>query len=95
MLERLRGGDELAVGVLAAPFDLSPPAISKHLRVLEGAGLLVQEKEGRYRRCRFRPDGLAPARAWIETQRALWEGRLDDLAAYLEKGGGNDREGGA
>ena len=83
ILERLTGED-LPVTVLAAPFNVSLPAISKQLRVLERAGLLTQEKDGRVRRCRLQAGPLKPAIAWIEGYRRFWDQQLDSLASYLE-----------
>ncbi len=83
ILSRLAKGDA-SVGKLAEPFDMSLPAISKHLRVLERAGLLVQNREGRVRRCRLRPAPLGAAATWIERNQKYWTRQLDALAAYLE-----------
>jgi len=83
ILARLARG-ETTVGELAAPFDMSLPAISKHLGVLQSAGLIEREKQGRLRRCRATADGMKGAEAWIARYRAFWEGRFDALAAYLE-----------
>jgi DNA-binding transcriptional ArsR family regulator len=75
---------EATVGELAAPFDVSLPAVSKHLRVLEAAGLLRREIDGRIHRCRLAPGPMKDAAAWIETYRAFWETQLDALANYLQ-----------
>ncbi|CAE7223664.1 bioF [Symbiodinium necroappetens] len=83
MLERLAVENDLPVGELARPFDMTPPAISKHLRVLERAGLIVQHKEGRVRRCHLNPEALKAADQWIETYRAFWTRQLDALDAYI------------
>jgi len=72
------------VGELAAPYSISAPAISRHLRVLERAGLLERTRDGRVHRCSLAPDGLTEARRFIEDSRALWEGNLDALAQFLE-----------
>lgn len=80
------------VGELAAPFDISLPAVSRHLKVLEGAGLIVREKDAQWRRCRLRPQGLAGAADWIERTRRFWEGGLDSLAQYLQRQDGNGKE---
>ncbi len=69
---------------LAAPFDISPPAISKHLRVLERAGLLERRIEGRVHRCRLQPRPLKDAVDWLAEYRRFWERQLDALEAYLE-----------
>lgn len=84
IVARLARG-ETSVGQLARPFDMSAPAISKHLRVLERAGLLRQRREGRLRRCRLCPAPLQAAASWIEQYRDYWSRRLDSLAAFLEQ----------
>jgi DNA-binding transcriptional ArsR family regulator len=83
ILERLAEGDA-SVSELATPFAISLPAVSKHLRVLERAGLLVQTKEGRVRRCHLVAEPMRDAREWIDQYREFWEGRFDALARYLE-----------
>ena len=85
ILTRLARQGEATVGDLAEPFDVSLMAVSKHLKVMAEAGLIRREKDGRVRRCTFEPDGLRPARDWIETHRRFWEEGLDALAAYLER----------
>jgi DNA-binding transcriptional ArsR family regulator len=82
ILARLRDG-EASVTELAAPFAMSVPAISKHLKVLERAGLLTRSRDAQFRPCRLRPEGLRPAADWLEAYRELWEQRLDRMAAYL------------
>lgn len=84
ILARLARGDT-PVTELARPFDISLPAISKHLRVLEKAGLLTQEKEGRVRRCRLVAEPLRDAAEWIVRYRQFWEGQFDALAEYLNE----------
>ena len=69
---------------LAKPHAISLPAISKHLRVLEQAGLITRRVEGRQHFLRVNPDPLQQARQWIERQRVFWEGSLDRLAEHLE-----------
>lgn len=86
ILARLASG-EASVKELAAPFHVSLPAISKHLRVLERAGLLRQEKDGRVRRCRLAAEPLRQAAGWIDRYKSFWEGRFDALADYLEESG--------
>ena len=63
---------------------LSGPAITKHLNVLERAGLISRSREGHMRPCRLEPQALAPAADWIDQYRALWDERLDRLDAYLK-----------
>jgi DNA-binding transcriptional ArsR family regulator len=75
-----------SVGELARPFAVSKPAISKHLRVLERAGLLAREKDGRTHRCRLVPAPMETAAEWIERHRKFWEGRLDALQRFLDSG---------
>src|ERR1700730_5017966 len=86
ILARLTHG-EATVSELAAPFDVSLPAVSKHLRVLESAGLLRREIDGRIHRCRLAAQPMREAATWIETYRAFWETQLDALANYLESTG--------
>jgi DNA-binding transcriptional ArsR family regulator len=85
ILERLRQG-EASVSELARPFDVSLPAVAKHVRVLERAGLLTHRKTGRVRRCRIRADRLKLASAWLDSYRDFWSARLDALADHLESG---------
>lgn len=82
ILERLSDG-EATVGELAEPFNISPPAISKHLRVLESAGLLTQERDGRVRHCRLVAEPMQDAIEWIARYGQFWEGRFDALDRYL------------
>ena len=83
ILERLSFGDS-SVTELAAPFDVSLPAISKQLRVLERAGLLTQEKDGRVRRCRLEAQPMKEAVEWIAQYQKFWEDKLESLANFLE-----------
>ena len=82
IVERLAGG-EASVSDLAAPFDMSLVAVSKHLRVLERAGLLDHRKRGRVRYCRLSPAPLRSADDWLSRYRVFWHTRLDALAAHL------------
>ena len=75
---------DATVGELAEPFSLSRPAISKHLRVLERAGLVLTTREGRISRCRLEAGPMEEASAWVERYKQFWEGRLDSLADYVE-----------
>ena len=72
---------------LAEPFDMSLPAVSKHLRVLERAGLLVRAVDGRVHRCSLDAEPLRDVETWLAHQRAFWEDALGSLAAYVEGGG--------
>lgn len=82
MLARLATHD-MSVGELAKPFDISLPAISKHLKVLERAGLVSRGRDAQWRPCRLEPAALKPVDDWLEEYRALWEARLDRLEDYL------------
>jgi DNA-binding transcriptional ArsR family regulator len=82
ILARLSDGDA-AVKDLSEPFDLSGPAITKHLKVLEHAGLISRSREGQQRPCRLEPRALAPAADWIDQYRQMWEATLDRLGSYL------------
>jgi DNA-binding transcriptional ArsR family regulator len=76
---------ERSVGELAKPFDVSLPAISKHLGVLERAGLISREREGRVRRCRLEAQPLAGALEWIAQYGRFWEESLDSLDELLTR----------
>jgi DNA-binding transcriptional ArsR family regulator len=84
IVERLSRG-EATVSELASPFDMSLPAVLKHLGVLEGAGLMRSRKVGRVKTCRLEPAALDPVAAWIGDRRAVWEQRLDALEQHLEE----------
>lgn len=84
ILERLARG-EATVGELAEPFPISRPAISKHLRVLEAAGLVRRTRDGRLNRCRLDTRPLFDAAQWVDQYRRFWEQQLDALARYLER----------
>jgi DNA-binding transcriptional ArsR family regulator len=84
ILTRLAHG-EASVTELAGPFNVSLPAISKHLRVLETAGLLSREKDGRIHRIRLAPEPLKQAAEWIAYYRQFWEEQLDRLSDYLNE----------
>lgn len=70
---------------LADPTGLRLPTVMRHLSVLEEAGLITTSKDGRTRTCALVPEGLDPARTWLDEQRAVWEGRLDRLDDYVMK----------
>ena len=82
ILARLASG-EASVTELAEPFDISLPAVSKHLKVLERAGLIARNREAQWRRCRLEAAPLRGAADWLDLYREFWEERLDRLEAYL------------
>jgi len=84
MLARLVQG-EASVNELAAPFKMSLPAVSKHIKVLEKAGLLTKTRHAQQRPCKIDGEQLKQAVDWIEQYRQLWERRLDRLDAYLQE----------
>jgi DNA-binding transcriptional ArsR family regulator len=84
MLMRL-GKGETTVAELAKPFKMSAPAISKHLKVLEKAGLITREKDAQWRRCRIEAARLKEANEFIEKYRKFWEDSFDRLEIYLRK----------
>ncbi len=84
ILERLRDG-ETAVGDLAEPFAISAPAISRHLKVLEEAGLVARRTDRQRRIIRLQPDRLREISGWVDRYRRFWEGKLDALADNLEQ----------
>ena len=84
ILERLSRG-EASVGELAEPFDMSLPAISKHLGVLEHAGLLSRERDGRFFRCLLHAEPMRNAALWMERYRRFWSQQFDALEAYLSQ----------
>jgi DNA-binding transcriptional ArsR family regulator len=84
ILARLAKGDS-TVGDLARPFEISRPAISKHLRVLERAGLVRRARDGRLSRCGLDASPMQEAADWVEQYRQFWERQLDALARYLEE----------
>ena len=82
ILARLALG-ETSVSELAEPFDISLPAVSRHLKVLEGAGLIARSRAAQWRPCRIEPQALKGVDEWLEEYRRLWEQRLDRLEDYL------------
>lgn len=87
IVDRLADG-EATVLELAEPFPISLPAISRHLKVLEEAGLISRSRDGQRRPCRLRPEPLEEIAAWAEHTRAAWEQRLDRLDAHLRRTAG-------
>ncbi len=92
ILARLALG-ETTVTELAKPFDISGPAISKHLKVLEHAGLITRGREAQWRPCRIEPLALKRLDEWLEQYRQFWEERLDRLDDYLRKLTGREAAG--
>jgi DNA-binding transcriptional ArsR family regulator len=84
ILARLATG-AATVGEIAEPFDMSLPAVSKHIRVLESAGLVVRTIEGRIHTCALDGGQLRGAAAWLDHYRAFWDDTLASLAAYAER----------
>ena len=89
ILTRLAEG-EATVNELAEPFPLSLPAISRHLKVLERAGLIARSREAQWRPSRLQADPLDEAEEWIQSRKRTWEARMDRLEAHLRKKGEQD-----
>jgi len=84
ILARLAQG-KTSVSELAKPFEMSLPAVSKHLKVLERAGLIVRSREAQWRPCRIEAAPLREVADWVDRYRRIWEQRLDRLDAYLRE----------
>ncbi len=84
ILARLADG-EASVKELAEPFDISPPAVTKHLKVLEGAGLISRSRHAQWRPCKLEATPLKNASDWLEQYRRFWEESFDRLETYLEE----------
>ena len=84
ILAKLAHG-ETSVTELAKPFNMSLPAVSKHLKVLESAGLIARGREAQWRPCRIEATPLKEVHNWVETYRKFWEESFDRLEIYLEK----------
>ena len=93
ILARLALG-ESSVNELAEPFDMSLPAVSKHLKVLEHAGLITRSREAQYRPCKIDAGALKDVDDWLERYRKLWEERFDRLDAYLKELQGKGKKNG-
>jgi DNA-binding transcriptional ArsR family regulator len=91
ILARLATG-EATVTQIAQPFDMSLPAVSKHLKVLERAGLIAREREAQWRPCLLEAEPLRNAADWLENYRPYWEQKFDRLQDYLEKAQKNDSQ---
>ena len=84
ILARLASG-ERSVKELARPFEMSPPAVTKHLKVLERAGLITRGHQAQWRPCRIEAGPLKNVADWVERYRDIWEKRLDRLDGYLQE----------
>ena len=84
ILARLAEG-EANVNELAAPFDISLPAISRHLKVLESAGLITRGRDAQWRPCRLEPAALKGVDDWLAYYRRFWTGSFDKMEAYLDQ----------
>jgi DNA-binding transcriptional ArsR family regulator len=91
ILSRLATG-EASVTELAGPFRMTLPAVSKHLKVLERAGLIARGREAQWRPCRLRPGPLKHVADWVEHYRRFWEESLDRLEEYLKELQARDRK---
>ncbi|PCJ67762.1 MAG: transcriptional regulator [Bacteroidetes bacterium] len=81
----LISNEPLSVNEVAEKFDISRPAISKHIRILNECGIITIEQRGRERHCLIQPKNLIPAYMWIDQYRKLWEDRIDSFEEYLTK----------
>ena len=93
ILARLASG-ECSVTELAEPFEMSMPAVSKHLRVLERAGLIARGREAQWRPCRIEAGPLKQVAEWTEQYRLIWETKFDKLELYLQQLQKENRHGG-
>ena len=76
---------KLSVNSVADNFDISRPAVSKHIKILNECGLIIIKKQGRERFCEIQPDGLSEVSEWVEQYRKLWEQKLDSFESYLQE----------
>jgi DNA-binding transcriptional ArsR family regulator len=93
ILSKLTRGEK-SVSDLAKPFKMSLPAVSKHLKVLERAGLIERSREAQWRPCRLKPQRLKAAANWLDAYRQFWEQSFDRLEAYLQEIQKKEQEGG-
>ena len=84
IISRLAEG-EAAINELASPFDMSLPAVTKHIRILEKAGLLTRKKQGRVQYCRLNAAPMRDAASWLAFYQKFWDAKLDSLAVFLEE----------
>ncbi len=82
---KLLAEQSMPINAVAEKFEVSRPAISKHLKILEECGIVVISKQGRERFCQIKPSSLIPAFMWIDQYRSLWEEKIDSLEEYLMK----------
>ena len=82
---KLLAEEALTINAVAEKFDVSRPAISKHLRILNECGIVEINQKGRERYCRIQPKNLIPAFLWIEQYKSLWEDKIDSFEQYLNK----------
>jgi DNA-binding transcriptional ArsR family regulator len=82
ILARLADG-EATVNEIAEPFSISLPAVSRHLKVLEGAGLISRGREAQWRPCKLQPEALKPLDVWLDRYRRFWSGSFDKMETYL------------
>lgn len=86
LLDMLSKGDQ-SVNELAAPFDMSRPAVSQHLRILLDVGLVSEQRQGRERRYQLHAEGLMQVQHWLQTYQRFWTNRLEALGNFLEEQG--------
>jgi DNA-binding transcriptional ArsR family regulator len=91
MIDRLSRGSA-SMSELAAPLDMSLPAVQQHLNILEASGIVSTKKIGRVRSCSLEPDVLRPAQQWIADRRVLWGGRLERLGMFLGESDSNGEQ---
>jgi DNA-binding transcriptional ArsR family regulator len=94
IVERLLSGGERTAGEIAEPFAMSKPAVSKHLKVLEDAGLIERRVHRQWRVCRARPEAIKTIDDWMNRYRAFWEVSLDRLGKLIETQSPEDSENG-
>ena len=82
---QLLAEEVLTINAVAEKFDVSRPAISKHLRILNECGIIEINQKGRERYCQIQPENLIPAFLWIEQYKSLWEDKIDSFEQYLNK----------
>jgi DNA-binding transcriptional ArsR family regulator len=92
ILARLANG-EATVNELAEPFEISLPAVSRHLKVLEGAGLISRGRQAQWRPCKLEPNRLKVVDDWLSVYRRFWEQSFDKMAAYLDELSEGERTG--